>query len=74
MEIQVAKIFGAAIAIVPLFGVAIAIGQIYSTLISSVARNPSVKKDVFPMAIMGFAFTEAIALFAMLIAFLILFN
>jgi F-type H+-transporting ATPase subunit c len=74
MDIQVAKYFGAAIAIIPLFGVGIAIGQIFSTLISSSARNPSVRKELLPMAIIGFALTEAVALFAMLIAFLILFS
>jgi F-type H+-transporting ATPase subunit c len=74
MEVQVAKMIGAALAILPLFGVGLAIGQIFSTLISSVARNPSVKNDVFPMAILGFALTEACALFSLLIAFLILFK
>lgn len=74
MEVQVARLFGAALAIIPLFGVGLAIGQIFSTLISSIARNPSIKKDVLPVAILGFALTEAVALFALLIAFLILFN
>lgn len=73
MEVQVAKMIGAALAILPLFGVGLAIGQIFSTLISSIARNPSIKDDVFPIAILGFALTEAVALFALLIAFLILF-
>lgn len=73
MEVQVAKMIGAALAILPLFGVGLAIGQIFSTLISSIARNPSIKNDVFPIAILGFALTEAVALFALLIAFLILF-
>lgn len=73
MDVQVAKIFGAAIAIIPLFGVALAIGLIFSTLLKSIARNPSVKDDLVPLAMMGFALTEAAALFALLIAFLILF-
>lgn len=73
MEVQTAKMIGAAIAVLPLFGIGLAIGQIFSTLISSIARNPSIKNDVFPIAILGFALTEAVALFALLIAFLILF-
>jgi F-type H+-transporting ATPase subunit c len=38
-----------------------------------VARNPSARDAVFPIGILGFALTEAVALFALLIAFLILF-
>jgi F-type H+-transporting ATPase subunit c len=73
MDVQVAKMIGAALAILPLFGVGLAVGQIFSTLISSISRNPSIKDDVFPIAILGFALTEAVGLFALLIAFLILF-
>jgi F-type H+-transporting ATPase subunit c len=42
-------------------------------LIHSVARNPSLAKQLFGYAILGFAPTEAIALFASMMAFLILF-
>ncbi len=37
------------------------------------ARNPAARDVVFPIGILGFALTEAVALFALLIAFLILF-
>ena len=39
----------------------------------SVARNPSLAKQLFGYAISGFALTEAIASFAPMMAFLILF-
>jgi F-type H+-transporting ATPase subunit c len=42
-------------------------------LIHSVARNPSLAKQLFGYAILGFALTEAIALFAPMMAFLISF-
>lgn len=38
-----------------------------------IARNPSLAKQLFGYAILGFALTEAIALFALMMAFLILF-
>nr|WAX39708.1 ATPase subunit 9 [Lycium chinense] len=38
----------------------------------SVARNHSLAKDFFGYAILGFALTEAIALFSLMMAFLIL--
>jgi len=42
--------------------------------VASVARNPSARDQVFGIGILGFAVTEAVALFALLIAFLILFT
>ena len=74
MDLAAAKMIGAGIATIALFGVGIGIGNIFSTLISTVGRNPSVQQRVFPFAIIGFALTEAVALFALLIAFLILFT
>ena len=59
---------------IALAGVGIGIGSIFSAMVSSVARNPSARDAVFPIGILGFALTEAVALFALLIAFLILFT
>ena len=61
MEVEAAKMIGAGLALFALFGVGLGIGNIFSTLISSVARNPSVKDQVFPIAILGFALSEAVA-------------
>ena len=74
MELDAAKMIGAGLAVIALFGVGIGIGNIFSTLIATVGRNPSVQQRVFPYAIIGFALVEAVALFALLIAFLILFT
>ena len=73
MDVQAAREIGAGIAVIALLGVGIGIGNIFATLISSVARNPAARGEVFGIGILGFALTEAVALFAMLIAFLILF-
>lgn len=74
MELEAARMIGAGLATFALFGVGIGIGNIFSTLIATVGRNPSVQQRVFPFAIIGFAFVESIALFALLIAFLVLFT
>ena len=74
MELDAAKMIGAGLAVIALFGVGIGIGNVFSTLISTVGRNPSVQQRVFPFAIIGFALVEAVGLFALLIAFLILFT
>ena len=54
-------------------GAGAGIGIVFGSLINSVARNPSLTKQLFGYAILGFALTEAIALFALMMAFLILF-
>ncbi|MGL4825306.1 MAG: ATP synthase subunit C family protein [Alphaproteobacteria bacterium] len=74
MDVEAARMIGAGLAVFALLGVGLGIGQIFSTLINAIARNPSIKDQVFPIGILGFALTEAVALFALLIAFLILFK
>ncbi|BBK34556.1 ATP synthase F0 subcomplex C subunit [Stella humosa] len=74
MEVQAAKAIGAGIAVIALLGVGLGLGNIFSNLITAVARNPAARDQVFPIGILGFALTEAVALFALLIAFLILFT
>ena len=67
------RLLAAALAVLPLFGVALALGKIFSDWISSIARNPGAGETVQPVGLLGFALTEAIALFALIIAFIILF-
>jgi len=74
MDAEAARYIGAGLAVFALFGVGLGIGNIFSSLISAIARNPSAKDQIFPIGILGFALTEAVALFALLIAFLILFK
>ncbi|KAK6772412.1 hypothetical protein RDI58_014305 [Solanum bulbocastanum] len=64
---------GAGAATIASAGAAIGIGNVLSSSIHSVARNPSLAKQLFGYAILGFALTEAIASFAPMMAFLISF-
>ena len=73
MLLQSAKCIGAGLATTGLVGAGIGIGQIFSSLINGIARNPSQRDELFKVAILGFALTEAIALFALMIAFILLF-
>ena len=73
MDVQAAKMLGAGIAMIALGGVGIGMGTIFGQLISGVARNPGARDRVFGLAILGFALTEAVALYALVIAFIILF-
>lgn len=69
-----AKAIGAGLSTVALLGVGIGIGTIFSSLMQSFARNPFQQQQLFTYAMLGFALTESIALFALLITFLILFT
>ena len=69
-----AKLIGASISTIALAGVGVGIGQIFGSLLTSVSRNPLESDNLFRFAILGFALTEAIALFALIRAFLILFT
>lgn len=68
-----AKYIGAGLATIGLAGAGVGIGTVFGALVLGTARNPSIKEELFRIAILGFALTEAIALFALIIAFLILF-
>jgi len=69
-----AKLIGAGLATISLAGSGVGIGTVFSGLMISVARNPFLIKQLFIYAILGFALTEAIALFGLMMAFLILFT
>jgi len=71
--LQGTKFVGAGLATIGLAGAGAGIGTVFAALINAMARNPSLQKQLFQYAIIGFALTEAIALFALMMAFLILF-
>jgi F-type H+-transporting ATPase subunit c len=73
MLLQAAKCIGAGLTTIGLAGAGVGIGNIFSALVLGISRNPSLKDELFKMAIFGFALTEAIALFSLMLAFLLLF-
>ncbi len=74
MEIEAAKMIGAGLAAIALAGVGVGMGNVFATTISTIGRNPSVQDRVSGIMWIGFALVEAIALFALLIAFMVLFG
>jgi F-type H+-transporting ATPase subunit c len=73
MLLQAAKQIGAGLSTFGLAGAGVGIGVIFGSLIIGTSRNPFLKDELFRSAMLGFALTEAIALFALMFAFLILF-
>lgn len=68
-----AKLIGAGLAVIALGGAAVGIGTIFAALIQGVARNPSLRKELFNNAILGFALTEAMGLFALMMSLMFLY-
>ena len=73
LMIQAAKIIGTGLATTGLIGAGVGIGVVFGALILGVARNPSLRGQLFSYAILGFAFAEATGLFALMMAFLLLY-
>ena len=68
-----AKVIGAGLSTTGLAGAGAGIGIVFGAFILGVSRNPDLSDDLFKLCILGFALTEAIALFALMMSFLILF-
>ena len=74
MIVQAAKLIGAGAATVGVAGTGAGIGAVFGALIIGVSRNPSLEAKRRRFCILGFALSEARALFALRRAFLILFT
>ena len=68
------KNVGAGLATIGLAGAGAGIGIVFCGLIIAYGRNPSLKNELFGYAVLGFALSEATGLFALMVAFLILFS
>lgn len=74
MDAQAAKFIGTSIVMISLAGPGIAIGMIGRAALEGIARNPEAQTNIMSTMILAIAFAESIAIYALVIAFLILFN
>ena len=73
MEAEAAKYIGAGLATFGMLGAALGVGNIFSSFLAGALRNPSAARGQFGNLIFGFAVTEALGIFSLLIALLLLF-
>ena len=73
MEADAAKLIGAGLAAIGMIGAGIGVGNVWSSYITAIARNPASKEEIGANNWIGFAVTEAIALFALIVALIALF-
>lgn len=69
-----AKKVGAGLATIGLAGAGVGIGIVFGAFLIAYSKNTKIKNELFAYTLLGFALTEAIALFALMMAFLILFT
>lgn len=68
------RLIGAGLATIGLAGAGVGIGTVFGELLTAYSRNPSLRGQLLSFALFGFALTEAIALFALMMGFLILYQ
>ena len=72
MDIEVAKILGMAIAAgVGVLGPGIGIGIMVGKALEAIGRNPDASGKIQTLMFLGIAFIEALAIFALVIAFFV---
>ena len=73
MDPTAAKLIGAGLACLGMGGAGIGVGLIFANYLSGALRNPSAADGQFARLIFGFAVTEALGIFSLLVALLLLF-
>jgi F-type H+-transporting ATPase subunit c len=73
MEAEAAKYIGAGLACLGMAGTALGLGNIFGSYLSGALRNPSAADSQFGRLVFGFAVTEALGIFSLLVALLLLF-
>ena len=73
MEAEAAKFIGAALACFGMGMTALGLGNMFANYLAGALRNPSAADGQFGRLIFGFAVTEALGIFSLLIALLLLF-
>lgn len=74
MEIEAARLVGAGLAAIGLTGAGIGVGIIWGQYFQALARNPQAKEEIGALIWVGFAVTEALGIFALLVSFIVLFG
>lgn len=72
METDAAALIGMGMAAAGFAGSGVGIGYVFGKMIEAVARQPGSEQRVSKYLWIGFALTEAIALYALVVAFIIM--
>ncbi|UCH60096.1 MAG: ATP synthase F0 subunit C [Anaerolineales bacterium] len=73
MEAEAARLIGAGLAMIGTIGAGLGIGVLVNGAVQGIARNPDAAGNVQTNMILGIAFAEAVAIYCLVVALLILF-
>ncbi|HEY5573570.1 MAG TPA: ATP synthase F0 subunit C [Anaerolineales bacterium] len=73
MEVDAARLIGAGLAMIGTIGAGLGIGVLVNGAVQGIARNPDAGGTVQTNMILGIAFAEAVAIYCLVVALLILF-
>jgi F-type H+-transporting ATPase subunit c len=73
MDFAAAKLIGAGIACIGMGGAGVGVGIIFGNFLQGALRNPTEAPKQFGNLIFGFAVTEALGIFSLAIALILLF-
>ena len=68
-----AKLIGAGLAASGMIGAGVGLGVLFGNYLAAAIRNPSAAASQQPMLFLGLALTEALGIFALVMAFIILY-
>ena len=74
MEAEAARFLGAGIACLGMGTTALGLGHIFGQYLAGALRNPAAADGQFGRLIFGFAVTEAMGIFSLLVALILLFG
>ena len=74
MELLALKFIGVGLLSIGMAGAAVAIGNIFSSFFASIARNPSASAKIEKYIYIAAGLAEAMGIFAVLLAFLVMFS
>jgi len=73
MDAEAAKLIGAGLAMLGTIGAGLGIGILGMGAVQGIARNPDAAGDVQTNMILGIAFAEAVAIYCLVVALLLIF-
>jgi F-type H+-transporting ATPase subunit c len=73
MTPEAAKLIGAGLAMIGVLGPGIGIGLVVNGMLNAQGRNPEVSGELFTNMILGIVFAESVAIYALVVALILLF-
>ena len=73
MDVDAARAIGAGLAMIGTFGPGIGIGLLVQGAVNAIGRNPDASGQITTNMILGIAFAEAVAIYALVVSLIILF-